>query len=680
MTALSASLALGLHLHRAGRLAQAEAIYREVLDAEPENPDALHLFGVLAHQLGEHGFAIEAISLALRYAPERADFLCNLGDVYRTLHLYPEAGEILSRAIAQDPNNAASHNNLGLVLQALGRAGDATKSYQRALELDRHFPEAHNNLGNAWKDQRLLDRAEASYRQALALRPDYPEVHHNLGTLFKEIGAWRQATAQFEAALALRPDYPPARFGLTMAQLPVIYQSEAEIEERRQAYHQELLRLDRYIRQEAGDPQRLSQAVGSHQPFFLAYQGRNDRDLQALYGQAAAAAMARRFPEPAQLPVPAPGEKIRIGIVSGYFCNHSVWKIPIRGWLSQLDRRRFRIHCYHTRAQIDAETREAEGFADRFVQGPLPLDQWRALILADAPHTLLYPELGMDPVSAQLASQRLAKVQCNSWGHPVPSGLPTLDYFLSSALMEPENGQDHYTETLVPLPNLSVYYEPLELPKTLITRADFGLPEDAVVYWCCQSLYKYLPQHDTVFPKIARAVGDRCRFIFIAHRAGDVVSAIFWQRLEAAFAAEGLRAADYCVLLPRLSPDRFLAFGTVCDVFLDSIGWSGCNSTLEALLCNLPVVTLPGAVMRSRHSMAVLRAIGVEETIASTVEDYIAIAARLGTDRGWRSTIAQKIAANQHRAYRDPACIKALEAFFQQVTRAAPHTNDRRTS
>src|SRR5262249_28988235 len=141
---------------------------------------------------------------------------------------------------------------------------------------------------------------------------------------------------------------------------------------------------------------------------------------------------------------------------------------------------------------------------DRFVQGPLPLDRWRQEILADAPHLLIYPGVGMDPISAQLAAQRLAPVQCNSWGHPDTSGFPTLDYYLSSDLMEPPDGQDHYTERLVRLPNLSIYSEPIEQPPASITRQDLGLRSTAIVYWCGQSLFKYLPQFDEVFPRIAR--------------------------------------------------------------------------------------------------------------------------------------------------------------------------------
>src|SRR5262249_27370718 len=157
--------------------------------------------------------------------------------------------------------------------------------------------------------------------------------------------------------------------------------------------------------------------------------------------------MAQRYP-PSLFSRPVSGETIRVGVVSAYFRQHSVWKIPIKGWLSQLDRRRFGIFAYHTGTRTDAETETAAALCERFVQGPLPIDMWRQEILADKLHVLIYPEVGMDPASAHLASQRLAAVQCSSFGHPVTSGFPTIDYYLSSELMEPLDGDLQYTEEL----------------------------------------------------------------------------------------------------------------------------------------------------------------------------------------------------------------------------------------
>jgi protein O-GlcNAc transferase len=271
-------------------------------------------------------------------------------------------------------------------------------------------------------------------------------------------------------------------------------------------------------------------------------------------------------------------------------------------------------------------------------------------------------------VSAQLAAQRLAAVQCCSWGHPLTSGFPTIDYFISSDLMEPADAADHYCEQLVRLPSLSIYYEPAEVPGTGIDRAQLGLRASAVVYWCCQSLPKYLPQFDAVFARIAVEVPD-CQFTFIEFGGGRAVTEMFRARLERAFEAVGLNAGDHCVFLPRLAPDRFVAAIGQCDVVLDSIGWSGCNSILESLVHNLPIVTFAGEMMRGRHTAAILDMIDIGETTARTIDEYVSIAGLLGRTSAKRAELSAEIANKKHRAYRDRTCIAALEAFLDRAVR-----------
>src|SRR5262249_104830 len=240
------------------------------------------------------------------------------------------------------------------------------------------------------------------------------------------------------------------------------------------------------------------------------------------------------------------------------------------------------------------ETEVARSMFDRFVEGPLTIPAWRDAILADQPHILIYPEIGMDPCSLQLAAVRLAPVQCNSWGHPVTSGLPSIDYYLSSDLMEPTDGQHHYTEELIRLPNLSIYYDPARTRSATVDREELGIRLDATVYWCCQSLYKYLPHYDHIFAPVAHALGN-CQFVFVSYACKEVNS-LFRGRLRPVFDAVGLNSEAYCSFLPPMTFDRFTAAMGQADVFLDSIGWSGCNSTLESLAHNLPIVTTPGTL------------------------------------------------------------------------------------
>src|SRR5262249_46285878 len=145
-----------------------------------------------------------------------------------------------------------------------------------------------------------------------------------------------------------------------------------------------------------------------------------------------------------------------------------------------------------------------------------------------------------------------------------------------------------------------------------ISRTELGLRSDAVVFWCGQSLYKYLPQFDPLFARIAQLVKN-CQFVFVKHRGAEQISDLFRRRLERAFAVLGLKESDYCVLLPQLNRSEFIGAIGQCDIVLDSIGWSGCNTTLESLSHNLPIVTMQGSLMRGRHSAAILRRMEIAE-------------------------------------------------------------------
>jgi predicted O-linked N-acetylglucosamine transferase (SPINDLY family) len=728
------TLAAALEQHRAGRLAEAERLYRMACEADPNNARAFHLLGVVSHQL-QRPNAAALVGRAVVLDPDFAEAHNDRGVILAANGLFPEAIGCFERAVAlksgyvearnnlarglrsvgrvdealtqfelvlkSTPDSPVAYFNLASVHELVGRKPDAEKHYRSAISLRPDFVDAHIHLASLLQDGDRLPEALAHAERAVALRPDSAGARNNLGNILRTLGRRDDAIAQYQTALridpnsfmahyncgvalrgeariaearehfarafALKPDFLEAELALCMAELPALYQDSSEIAERRSAYADRLARLSADV-DSAPALAALSEAVGAHQPFYLPYQGFDDRELQTLYGSLVCKIMAAKYATPVLPKPPEPQERIRLGIVSGFFRQHSNWKIPIRGWLKTLDRDRFDVSCYYTGAERDGETDAAASLCDRFVQGPLPLDAWRRTILGDKPHALIFPEIGMDKVSAQLAAQRLAAVQCASWGHPVTSGFPTIDYFISSDLMEPADAANHYSERMIRLPGLSIYYEPAELPIVGIDRAQLGLRASAVVYWCCQSLPKYLPQFDGVFARIAAQVPD-CQFTFIEFGGGRGVTDMFRSRLERAFKALGLDAGDHCVFLPRLAPERFAAAIGQCDVVLDSIGWSGCNSILESLVHNVPIVTLAGETMRGRHAAAILEMMDIGGTTARTIDEYVSIAGILGRAGATRAELSARIAQKKHRVYRDRECIVALEAFLDSAVR-----------
>ena len=191
-----------------------------------------------------------------------------------------------------------------------------------------------------------------------------------------------------------------------------------------------------------------------------------------------------------------------------------------------------------------------------------------------------------------------------------------------------------------------------------------------MVFWCGQSLFKYHPKYDFVFARIAKLVGN-CQFVFIKHAKEAAVADLFRRRLDSVFSERGLIASDHCLFIESLTTDRYIAAMGACDLFLDSIGWSGFNSTSESLVHNLPIVTLRGAFMRGRHSSAILNRIGVGETIADSTDEYVSIATRLATNSGERRRISLEIDRNKHLVYRDRDCVTGLEDFIENAVRGA---------
>jgi protein O-GlcNAc transferase len=662
-----AQFGYGTALHFANRSEDALGPFEKAIALHPNFVAALNNRGLALAKLKRFTEALASYDKALAIQPSFGEAHNNRGNALKALMRFDDALASFDNAIAARPDSAEAHCNRGNVLVRLERFDDALASFDRAIAVRPQFAEAHRGRGDALANLNRFGDALASFDRAIAIKPHYVDAWVSRAEALFTCNRNDEAVKSAQAAVDIDPENALCRFLDCVCELRILYANEDDVQARHRAYESRLRAIcSDYEAGRLGT--NMIEAIAHCQPFYLAYQGRNDRDLQTLYGTLACRAIGAQFRQAAMPAAPEVGEPIRVGFVSSHFYAHSNWKIPIKGWMSQLDRNRFTILGYHLGRQRDQETEVAAKLCSRFVHRAMSLEGWRDEILADAPHVLIYPGLLMDELSLQLAAQRLAPVQCNSLGHPETSGLPTIDYFLSSDLMEPGDAAEHYTERLVRLPNLSIYYEPIELSPVRITRGELGMRPDAIVFWCGQSLFKYHPKYDFVFARIAKLVGN-CQFVFIKHAKEAAVADLFHRRLDSVFSEWGLTASDHCLFIDSLTTDRYVAAMGACDIFLDSIGWSGFNSTSESLVHNLPIVTFRGALMRGRHSTAILNRIGVGETVADSIDEYVSIATRLATNSGERGRISLEIDRNKHRAYRDRDCIARLEDFIENAVR-----------
>ena len=652
--------------------------------------------GIRAHDEGRLEEAEDLLARAVALEPRSMAAHAELGQVRMDRGLHQPALESFQAAVAVQPT-ARGWNNVGIALMALGRRDDAAHAFHRAAQIDPRYGLARFNLARLHVDsdpQLAFDHAQAAAQldpsnadawmllsDLLRRRQDHANAMRaaNLAierapqraatwtaraALLAEMDRTNEAKAEYAAAWDRFPGDLRAALGANLT-LPRVYRSHEHLEQSRAAYAEGLERLheaaDRFRFRDVETALVESRWVN----FYLAYQGRDDRELQQRYG-----AFQRRVLERAAPEFFAPRERrrgrdrIRVGFLSHYFYNCVVGRY-FSSWVTRLDPARFERIVYYTNAWAGNDTRAIAASADRFHHvASRPLAGIARQVVADELDVLVFPEVGMHPDIVTFAAMRLAPVQCMGWGHPTTSGSTSMDWYLSSAPMEPPDAQAQYAERLALLPGLGTRYEMPRLEGSA-SRAEFGLPEDRTLYLVPQSVFKIHADNDSLIARVL-ARDDRATAVMFAS-SHEQSTQTLRARLDAVLAAHAVDPGRVVMLKPNLEHAAYLRLNAVCDVMLDSVHWSGGNTSIDAIAAGLPIVTLPGSLMRGRQSAAMLGILGVEELVAKDADDYVDKAARVGRDGAWRAELAKRIRAGREALFARDEPIRALEDFLAKA-------------
>jgi len=560
---------------------------------------------------------------------------------------------------------------LAVNLLARGRAGDAVEAFEAVPGADAHTPEFLPSL-------LLALRLAGNEKRAICLAAAIPPGACPLAACLQ----WAEALSdlhQYEEAVEIRRQgfsehgEEHARL-LAELMLPPVPVSQAALEQACQRFARAAHALSATPLPESAE--KLAAWEAALDPnFYHAYLSASCIEEARDYGHYVGRVMRARHPafdESPPMRKRSSGERIRVGYATRFTTSHVVMNY-FSGWLQHADRQAFELHLFPFNTGESKAADYMASLVDTCHASTTDTETAARAIHASDLDLLIYPEIGMDPLSFRLAALRLAPVQCAGAGHPVTTGLDTVDYFLSAAIAEPADAADHYSERLVGLPGSSVCMPLPELPAVRRSRADFGLDPGQIVYLSSQSTFKYLPCHDETFVRIAQSVGDAV-FVFVEGKYPAWTRTLS-DRLRRTFEARGLSPDRHLRFLPKQDYDSYLCLNAVSDVFLDPLGsWSG-TTALDALACDLPVVTLPGPMMRNRQSFALLTQLGIEDTIATDVDDYLRIAIDLGRDAHSRAVLSRRIRDRRHVLFDDVGSVKALEAFIRWAT-GAPRPGD----
>jgi protein O-GlcNAc transferase len=581
----------------------------------------------------------------------------NLGHVQRTLGHTDRARASLTQAVRLLPQSKHAWTALAHLHHAAGAMVDARTCFERALSIDPSVANTWMALGNLLVETFDFNRARPCLERVLALQPDHEEARSVLGFVLIELGETAAAESTLRAEATDRAAPSLSRRVREALLLPQIYRGIDDLKHWRARYAkglEGLLQID-------ANPDQVFTLAQTN--FLLAYQGEDDRALQTRYADFVRNMIAQSRPDLVAPLRAAPGERIKVAFVSSFFRECTIGHY-FRSWITALDAGKFERIVMHTGATRDQLTETLAQQCDQFHSLRGSVLQITEAIRAANVDVLIYPEIGMGAQNYLLANMRLAPIQIAAWGHPVTTGSSQIDYFLSCADMEPANAQQHYCERLLMLPGIGVSYA---MPDSVapLTRAQLGLADDRRVYVCPQSLFKIHPDNDDIFCELM-ARDDKAVLLFFQGNHAAITQQ-FSARLSERMKAHGLPQRNQVKFLPRMDAASFRGVLSLADVVLDTLHWSGGNTSLDALAVGAPIVTLPGEFMRGRQTAAMLRRVGASELIATNRGQYIDIAIKVAHDRERRAQLRETIAQNRGAVFETIAPIRALESILHEV-------------
>jgi protein O-GlcNAc transferase len=635
---IEALLAEGVRQQQAENFDAAERAYQAVLKLDTTQPQALALLGMIKGMFGEFQAAIDFFLKALERDPDNADLYNNLGETYRHLGDAAKALPCFAKAIELRPDllfayrgaadmALAAHDEAGnpehareltrLAVQHLRTLGgilrkkrhpDALGVLQEALALDPFDFETLHSLGNGLYEHGLLSESVEMFHRAIALRPDDANVFSNLGTSLYCLRRWQEADDAFRRALELNPEHKIARANrITCALMHPLYEDDVTPE----------------------------QIYREHRAWGLKITG----DLAGI-----AAAESKPFPNSRD-----PNRRLRVAFISGDLRDHPVAHF-FRPLLASYDRDSLDVYCYTEQERTDTYTETL-----RHVGGT-----WRVSPVGD-PDTALRAQLRADAIdiaielSGQTAGTRLSALAVRaapvtaSWlGYPATTGLPTVDWRITDALVDPPGHEAYYTEKLMRLPEGFLCYAPraenpppvAPLPATIRGTITFGsfnntLKLTASSIRCWAAILASVP---------------RSRLVLKAAYLADPTVRLF---IVEQFNAAGIESGrvELRTQVAELG-DHLGTYGEI-DIGLDPLVYNGTTTTCEALWMGVPVISLIGDHHAARVGFDLLSRVGLGELAGANVTSYVANAVALANDVPRLQRIRYEL---RHRMMTSPLC------------------------
>eukprot|EP00035_Acanthoeca_spectabilis_P035903 m.36738 g.36738 ORF g.36738 m.36738 type:complete len:691 (+) comp7609_c0_seq1:62-2134(+) len=569
----------------------------------------------------------------------------------------------------------------------------AVQAGERSPGSEKYVAMAHNNICVELDVRGQYDDAYNHCQKAATL-PSFWYPHKTLGLIADKWSNVDEAKRHFLEAHRIKRNDALRLHAATI--LPLVYDSESDLDRRRKASASEVKSM---LSGDVVIPDPLADLV-TVPHFYSAFFGTNNVNF---YRNIVKVLLKSDATKPADAPTRlayvapfvanlrksgqsrVPGRtRVKIGFSSMFFREHASGRM-IQGVLAGLDRKLFEVVVFcikekpgsapYTGIVADRIRRRA----DKYIELPKyrGLAFMRSTIEAEKLDILVFAEIGMDPGNYLLAFARLAPTQVVTHGHASTTGIPTLDYYVSYKPFEAEDAQKFYTEKLVTFSDFSPYYRP-ELPSGIPSRRELfsnlglgGLVSDeTTVLVCLQTLFKLTPNFDTVFREILQRL-PKARLLLKTFRSAKVN-----EKLKNRLKQTMPDVYDRITILPGLSGQQWYGLLRHGDIVLDSYPFGGYTTTLEVLAAgSTPIVTLPHDQMAGRCTKGFFDLLGIDDTIASSKAEYVAITERLVTDKEFRTGVQAQLESTKDAIWERQTTVREWEEFLTQVANGQSITN-----
>ncbi|MDR2757325.1 MAG: tetratricopeptide repeat protein [Planctomycetaceae bacterium] len=607
--------------HRAGDLAGAEYLYRQILSENLSHAGAWHFLGTIFHKQGR----------------------------------YEESLQYVEKSIRLENSKSIFYNNYGVILLEIGKTDEAISAFQKALELDPHYADARANLEQLRLNQNKTEGLKTTFESLPGLISSQSLLENlfQQGNQFFVQEQFYEANRAFHQAASLPGGQELWRWK-SLGFCPTVMPNEESIIR----YWQQLDHgLDLALQSNIAIDWRRLPFDGFTPSFNLPHHGNDCRSIKEKFAQI----FTKGFPHdrPKLKTTMRNRTRIRIGFVT-MAGHHRGFLRVYQSLLQKLNPDKFEI-VFISPLSVQNSCRNLIGRNDIIWLGLNDRFDDSVIRIRDAQCDLIYHwKAGGCPFDYFLPFAKLAPIQCTSLGSHGTSGIPTIDYYLSSSFLETSELQKYYTERLIFLDSYPTGY--VSEPTDSVTRQQLHLPEKGSLYFCPHRLAKYHPRFDLYLKQILER--DQTGYLILLTGNHLQLAKVFSERIRQNLGEYLFRRV---ILFPLLSHEQYRKFYSVVTCVLDSPVYAGDLTAHDALEYNVPIVTQQGTLLVQRYTSGLYRMMNMEPFITDNEENYINLAVRIGTDTDYNATIRQTIAERKEAIFDTKSFIREYEHFFERV-------------